>query len=358
MDVARLGPARRRRRARADVGHAWHRGLLRLRRAGRPPARRRRRSSHAARAARAAVAHRCTPVDSARLLLLLRPPRQRGQRRSQLELPRLRSAAARQRGRMPEVHPLPAAGDLAAAEESEEAIGAYVAKHGGARVSAALTGGQYAFPEGPFLRRGARATWSNRTLRSVLRRHASGRRRVAWIDYHTGTRPAGARREDLCGRNVAARAALARRAWWGDEMTSFYDGSSTSASVVGVHHERGLRGVPGAAGIHRDGPRIRDRAAAAGASGVARRPLAAQSPRSARDAARRRSASRCAMAFYVDADDWKEQVYAQARSAALRTVERLADPLPVSATTARQMSPEPSVVRPRNNRIAYPVRET
>jgi hypothetical protein len=31
-------------------------------------------------------------------------------------------------------------------------------------------------------------------------------------------------------------------------------------------------------------------------------------------------------AFYVDADDWKEQVYAQARTAALRTVERLAEP--------------------------------
>jgi hypothetical protein len=30
-------------------------------------------------------------------------------------------------------------------------------------------------------------------------------------------------------------------------------------------------------------------------------------------------------AFYVDADDWKEQVYAQARTAALRTVECLSD---------------------------------
>ena len=87
-------------------------------------------------------------------------------------------------------------------------------------------------PGGAVLRRRA-PTWSNRTLRDVLRRHAGAARRIGWIDVHTGLGPSGHGEKIFAARDDAA--ALARtRAWWGPEVTSFYDGSSTSATLTGV----------------------------------------------------------------------------------------------------------------------------
>lgn len=76
-------------------------------------------------------------------------------------------------------------------------------------------------------------TWSNLTLRHVLREHGRACHRLAWIDLHTGLGPSGV------GERIFAcaddKAALARaRAWWGDGVTSIYDGSSTSGYLTGL----------------------------------------------------------------------------------------------------------------------------
>ena len=56
--------------------------------------------------------------------------------------------------------------------------------------------------------------------------HGARCARLGWIDLHTGLGPSGVGERIFAGRDDAA--ALARaRAWWGDEVTSIYDGSST-----------------------------------------------------------------------------------------------------------------------------------
>jgi len=220
-----------------------------------------------------------------------------------------------------DVHPLLLPATWPPPQESEAAIGAYIGKHGERAFQAALTGGQYMFPDGLFFG-GTRATWSNRTLRMVLRRHAAGRRRVAWIDFHTALGPRGHGEKIYAGRNVPAELARAR-ACWGDDVTSFYDGSSTSANVVGFVTGAGYDECPGA-----------EITAMALEYGTVPLPQVLQALRAdhwlhnhpeAPDALRPPIRQQMRDAFYVDADDWKEQVFSQARSAALLTVERLAE---------------------------------
>jgi len=221
-----------------------------------------------------------------------------------------------------EVHPMLLPATWPPPRESEEAIGAFIAKHGERAFQAALTGGQYAFPDGLFFG-GTHATWSNRTLRSVLQRYASGRKRVAWIDYHTALGPRGHGEKIYAGRNVPAELARAR-AWWGDEVTSFYDGSSTSANVVGFvtstgYEECGDTEFTAMALEYGTVPLPQVFQALRGDHWLHIHP---EAPAALRAPIRQQMRD----AFYVDADDWKEQVYAQARTAALRTVERLAEP--------------------------------
>jgi len=111
-------------------------------------------------------------------------------------------------------------------------IEAYAAKHGMAALQAAYSGGQHTHPEGLFYG-GVNPTWSNVTLRHVLRDEGGRARRLGWIDLHTGLGPNGHGERIFACRDDAA--ALARaRAWWGDAVTSIYDGSSSSAPLTGL----------------------------------------------------------------------------------------------------------------------------
>ena len=82
----------------------------------------------------------------------------------------------------------------------------------------------------------------------------------------------------------------ARKAWWGDDVTSFLDGSSTSATLTGVNYNAAYDECP-----RRDlcghGARIRHAPARRDAAGAARGPVAAQSSRRGRGAARRDQAA-------------------------------------------------------------------
>ena len=87
-------------------------------------------------------------------------------------------------------------------------------------------------PQGLFYG-GVDPCWSNVTLRHVLRDHGRRCKRLAWIDLHTGLGPSGHGERIFAGRDEAGALARARR-WWGDEVTSIDEGSSSSAPLSGL----------------------------------------------------------------------------------------------------------------------------
>jgi Protein of unknown function (DUF2817) len=117
------------------------------------------------------------------------------------------------------------------AAEVEAAIAAYIAKHGFNAWQTAVSAGQHEHSEGLFYG-GRDPTWSHLTLRQVLRDHGRRCERMAWIDLHTGLGPSGHGERIFAGADDAIAVARARR-WWG-EVTSIYDGSSTSARLTGL----------------------------------------------------------------------------------------------------------------------------
>lgn len=218
-----------------------------------------------------------------------------------------------------EIHALllPSAWPPPPAEEAR--LGAWIAAHGEVAFQAAVTGGQYAFPDGLFFG-GLRPTWSNRTLRAVLHTHAAKRSRLAVIDFHTGLGPRGHGEKIYNGRAVDADIARARE-WWQD-VTSFLDGSSSSAPLVGINGGAladECPGVPCASiALEYGTVPLREALQALRADhwlynhADASASLHASIRQQMRDA------------FYPDADDWKAQVYAQARSTAMTALARLA----------------------------------
>ena len=111
----------------------------------------------------------------------------------------------------------------------------FIDQHGLPALQAAISGGQYAHPQGIFYG-GVNPTWSHLTLRHVLREHGQRCARLGWIDLHSGLGPSGVGERIFAGREDAA--ALARaRVWWGqggNHITSIYDGSSSSPKLTGL----------------------------------------------------------------------------------------------------------------------------
>ena len=118
----------------------------------------------------------------------------------------------------------------------QQAVAEFIARRGMAAWQTAVSGGQYHHPEGLFYG-GQNPTWSQQTLRQVLRDQGQRCDRLGWIDFHTGLGPSGVGERIFACRDDAA--ALARaQAWWGgpdrNRVTSIYDGSSTSAPLKGL----------------------------------------------------------------------------------------------------------------------------
>jgi hypothetical protein len=115
---------------------------------------------------------------------------------------------------------------------AEAGLADYAKRHGERALQAALSQGQYTHPEGLFFG-GHRPTWSRLTLAHVLEEQGQRCARLGWIDLHTGLGPSGHGERILADRNDAASLARAR-AWWGAQVTSMYDGSSSSAELTGL----------------------------------------------------------------------------------------------------------------------------
>jgi len=187
-------------------------------------------------------------------------------------------------------------------------------------LQAAVSSGQHGHPEGLFYG-GHNPTWSNQTLRHVLQDHASRCTQLGWIDLHTGLGPTGHGERIFACRDDAA--ALARaRAWWGDTLTSIYDGSSTSAYLTGLMWEAVYDECPQAeyTGIALEFgtvPLLDALNALRGDQWLENHP---EAPEPLRTVIKQQIRD----AFYIDTDAWKAQVTAQAADAAHAAVRGLA----------------------------------
>jgi Protein of unknown function (DUF2817) len=118
-----------------------------------------------------------------------------------------------------------------AKSEADARLLAYGAEHGLPALQAAVTSGQYIDEAGIFYG-GRQATWSNRTLREILRREAAGACHVGFIDLHTGLGPYGI--GEIMNNHLTSHSGFARvKDWFGAEATSIEDGNSSSSPTVG-----------------------------------------------------------------------------------------------------------------------------
>ncbi len=222
-----------------------------------------------------------------------------------------------------ELHPLLLPGQWPPNAENQAAIAGYIETHGAARFQAAVSQGQHEFADGLFFG-GAEATWSNRTLRQVLRRYGQRARRIAWIDLHTGLGPSGVGERIFACKDDPQ--ALARaRAWWSGggatPVTSFYDGSSSAARLTGlmwsaVYDECAQAQYTGIAMEYGTLPILDMIGALRAEHWLHNHP---EAPTELRAAIKRQMMD----AFYVDTDAWRAQVVAQARQAMRQTVDGL-----------------------------------
>ncbi|HSV52904.1 MAG TPA: M14 family metallopeptidase [Burkholderiaceae bacterium] len=120
--------------------------------------------------------------------------------------------------------------------DNDAAIAQYIGTRGQDAYQAAITRGQHEFPDGLFFG-GTAPTWSNQTVRQVLSDHGTHAARIGWIDLHTGLGPSGHGERIYAGDDDAAAVKRARQWWDGGgatPVTSFYDGSSSSAFLTGL----------------------------------------------------------------------------------------------------------------------------
>jgi hypothetical protein len=199
-------------------------------------------------------------------------------------------------------------------------IARFIAERGLAAFQRAVSGGQHTHPEGLFYG-GVNPTWSHVTLRHVLREDGRRAQRLAWIDLHTGLGPSGHGERIFACRDDAE--ALARaRAWWGNEITSTYDGSSSSAPLTGLMWLSAYEECPQAeyTGIALEYGTV----PIMDVIEALRADQWLENHPEADDALRRQIKRQMRDAFYVDTDPWKEQVVSQAREAARLALQGLA----------------------------------
>lgn len=200
----------------------------------------------------------------------------------------------------------------------------YAFRHGRKTLQKAIASGQDSHPRGLFYI-GEQPTWSNDTVRRVLRQYGRHCTRLGWIDLHTGLGLKGHGERIYVGDNHPASLARTRR-WWGDAVTSSQQGDSVSVPLQGQMIHAAARECPQAevTAITLEygtlsGLKVLKALRAAqwlhNTPGVSQG-KALRIHRQLRDA------------FYVDEDDWKRQVLKQAAEAARQGLAGLSDDQP------------------------------
>ena len=218
------------------------------------------------------------------------------------------------------VHPLLVSDAWPPAPAREAEIARYIAERGQFAFQQAVSGGQYEYPEGLFFG-GSAPSWSNMTIREVLRAFRASVRRVLWIDFHTGLGPCGHGEIIQSGRDDDAELARATGVW-GSEVKSIYKGTSVSARLDGLlafaaYDELPQAEYTGCVIEYGTLPVMEVLQALRAENWLRRNPGA---PAAQRAAMRRQIRD----AFYCDADDWKDKVVEQAGRAAVAALRALA----------------------------------
>ncbi len=217
------------------------------------------------------------------------------------------------------VHPMVISPTWPPSSANSAAIGSYIAQHGMTGLQAAVSGGQCEFADGLFYA-GRAPAWSNMILRDALRHHGKGREQLGWIDFHTGLGPWGHGEKIYSGPDEESMIARAR-IWYGSDVTTFYDGTSTSATLTGVSFHAALDVCPDAEftgiGLEYGTQSYSDVFQALRAEQwLANHPEVGEPTRSTIKRQMRD-------AFYDDCDAWKAMVYGQARVAVLQALRAL-----------------------------------
>jgi hypothetical protein len=209
-------------------------------------------------------------------------------------------------------------------ELSEEALArgraamkAYAETHGPAALQHALTGGQYKYPEGVQFG-GVKPVWSNTTLRKVIRDEMSAAGSIVYIDIHSGLGPRGYG-EIICTAPETSDTYKRMHRWWGHAVHSTQGAGSVSSNVPGSITEAFNQELVGRevtpCGLEFGTIAMNAVAAALVADNWLHRhggmanPMAPAIKKQIRDA------------FYVDEDDWKEEIFVRTRDMALAAVE-------------------------------------
>ncbi len=206
---------------------------------------------------------------------------------------------------------------------NEAAIASYVAHHGLPHYQATVSQGQYDFEDGLFFG-GTAPTWSNATLRQILRDHGQAARDIAWIDLHTGLGPSGVGERIFASREDE-QALQRARAWWGGDggspITSIYDGSSTSAALTGMMWGAIFEECPQAeyTGIALEYGSVPIEAVINALRGDHWLHVHPEATESLKQSIRQTMRD----TFYVDTDEWRAQVVVQARQAMYQAVDGL-----------------------------------
>jgi hypothetical protein len=205
----------------------------------------------------------------------------------------------------------------------QQAVADFIAQRGQAAWQAAVSGGQYHHPEGLFYG-GHNPSWSQQTLRQVLRDHGRRCARLGWIDIHTGLGPSGVGERIFACRDDAA-ALVRAQAWWGgpqhSQVTSLYDGSSTSAPLKGLMWTAAYTECPQAeyTGIALEFGTLPITAMLDALRADQWAENHPEAPAAQIQAIKRQTRD----AFYIDAPDWQQQVLAQALQATGQAVAGL-----------------------------------
>ena len=202
-------------------------------------------------------------------------------------------------------------------DANRQATEAFICEHGEKAWQAAISAGQYEFPDGLFYG-GKAPTWSNGAVRQVLHKYAAHATDIAWIDLHTGLGPQGVGERIFAGRNDSESVSRARQ-MWGDNVTSIYDGTSTSPLLTGLMWEAIHEAAPrarytGIALEYGTEPIMEILDALRGDHWLALHP---QAPADLAEAIK----ARLKRAFYTETDPWKGQIISQARQAMFQSLQ-------------------------------------
>ncbi|BBK41947.1 hypothetical protein STVA_19670 [Allostella vacuolata] len=173
----------------------------------------------------------------------------------------------------------------------------------------AVSGGQYAFPDGLFYG-GNKPTWSNQTLRRLLPELIGDATHVLFYDFHTGLGPYGYA-EPINGHMPGTAAYDRLFEWIGDCVTSAQTGTSTSTKLSGTIGYGVMEALPNAIVTKTTleyGTRPNEYVRLA-----LRSDAWLHNHGDLKSARAKEIKALIRDAFYRDYDDWKELVYVRAR---------------------------------------------